>query len=121
MSPLACSQALGPLVCEPDVSVHESKVDRLIRATLRFNSSPEKFHVPHFAKDSFSPTLYAGLLCIHPYCSRNALELVMSNLIASDGGPYSSLTAYNMGTSSSSVLILCFQSCWTRSVADAVH
>ncbi len=81
---LACTQALGRLFHEPDISVHESKVDRLIRATLRFTDFPYVFHRPPPAKDCFSPTLYADLLCVHPGCVEEARELVMSNLIASD-------------------------------------
>ncbi|KAK0227006.1 hypothetical protein EDD85DRAFT_854491, partial [Armillaria nabsnona] len=81
---LACSQALERLARDPDVSVHESKVDRLIRATLRFTSFPYIIHLPQPAKDSFSSTLYADLLCIHLNCVEEVRELVMSNLIASD-------------------------------------
>ncbi|SJL01202.1 uncharacterized protein ARMOST_04520 [Armillaria ostoyae] len=82
--PSACMQALEHLVREPDVSVHESKVDRLIRATFRFTRSPDLFDAPQPAKDCFSPTLYADLLCIQPGCEEEIQELVMSNLMASD-------------------------------------
>ncbi|KAK0455565.1 uncharacterized protein EV420DRAFT_1554362 [Desarmillaria tabescens] len=85
--PLACTQALEPLLREPDVSVHESKVDRLIRAKLRFTSSPDILGVPQPAKDCFSPTLYAELLCIHPNSREEIRELVISNLKAVDNDP----------------------------------
>ncbi|KAK0448057.1 hypothetical protein EV421DRAFT_110421 [Armillaria borealis] len=80
----ACTQALERLFHEPDVSVHESKVDRLIRATLRFTSPPYIYNVPQPAKDCFSPTLYADLLCINPGYREEIRELVMSNLMASN-------------------------------------
>ncbi len=82
--PLVCTQALERLFREPDVSVHESKVDRLIRATLRFDSSPDVSWVQQPAKDCFSPTLYAGVLCFYSHCQEEIQELVLSNLIASD-------------------------------------
>ncbi len=72
----ACTQALDCLLREPDVSVHESKVDRLIRATLRFNSYPD-CDVPQPAKDCFSSTLYADLLCIQSGHEEEALKLVI--------------------------------------------
>ncbi len=81
--PFACTQALECLFREPDVSVHESKVDRLIRATLRFTGDLDLCMLQP-AKDCFSPTLYADLLCIQLGYKEEALELVMSNLIASD-------------------------------------
>ncbi|SJL01209.1 uncharacterized protein ARMOST_04527 [Armillaria ostoyae] len=84
--PLACEQALERLLREPDVSVHESKVDRLIRATLRFKRFPDIFDVPQPARDRFSPALYADLLCIQPGCEEEIRELVMSNLMASNDG-----------------------------------
>ncbi|PBK65626.1 hypothetical protein ARMSODRAFT_917406 [Armillaria solidipes] len=83
----ACTQALERLFREPDVSVHECKVDRLIRAKLRFTGFPDIFDVPQPTKDCFSPTLYADLLCIHPRYREETRELVMSNLIASDDVP----------------------------------
>ncbi|KAK0448053.1 hypothetical protein EV421DRAFT_110298 [Armillaria borealis] len=84
--PLACTQALERLFREPDVSVHESKVDRLVRATLRFKRFPDIFDVPQPARDRFSPALYADLLCIQPGCEEEIRELVMSNLMASNDG-----------------------------------
>ncbi len=81
--PLACMQALERLFHEPDVSVHESKVDRLIRATLRFTGNLDFFGALQPAKDCFSPTLYADLLSIYPYWDERIQEVVMANLMAS--------------------------------------
>ncbi|KAK0226995.1 hypothetical protein EDD85DRAFT_854420, partial [Armillaria nabsnona] len=81
--PFACTQALKYLFREPDVSVHESKVDRLIRATFRFTYYPDISGAPQPAKDRFSPTLYADLLCMQSDCEEEILELVVSNLMAS--------------------------------------
>ncbi|KAK0498097.1 hypothetical protein EDD18DRAFT_1156276 [Armillaria luteobubalina] len=83
----ACTQSLRPLFLEPDVSAHESKMDRLIQARLRFTYSLYNPNIPDMptpAKDRLSSTLYADLLCIHPGCDEEIRELLLSNLMTSD-------------------------------------
>ncbi|KAK0498081.1 hypothetical protein EDD18DRAFT_77232 [Armillaria luteobubalina] len=81
---LACMQFLRPLLLEPDVSVHESKVDRLLRAALHLTFPPYIHDLPKPTKDRLSPTLYAMFLCIDPNCEEEIRELVMSNLMTSE-------------------------------------
>ncbi len=81
--PLACTEALECLLRAPAVPMHESKVDRLIRATVCFGKYCTTLGAPQLAK-ACSPTLYTGLLSIHPSTRGEIRELVLSNLIASD-------------------------------------
>ncbi len=75
-----CSTALETLGSSQDVSVHENKVDRLLRAHLRFTDSFYIRRMPRPAKQCFSPDIHADLLSIQKHCRKEIRELVVSNL-----------------------------------------
>ncbi|KAK0490317.1 hypothetical protein IW261DRAFT_1431441 [Armillaria novae-zelandiae] len=80
----ACLRAFDTLLYEPDISLHEHKVDRLIRAILRFTSVAFYTYGPKPDKDTLSPTLYADLLCIRLDCEEESQELVMNSLMTDE-------------------------------------
>ncbi|SJK97122.1 uncharacterized protein ARMOST_00373 [Armillaria ostoyae] len=82
-----CSTALETLGSSQDVSVHESKVDRLLRAHLRFTDSFYIRRMPRPAKQCFSPSIYADLLSIQKHCRKEIRGLVISNLKAVPDDP----------------------------------
>ncbi|KAK0448776.1 hypothetical protein EV421DRAFT_1484787 [Armillaria borealis] len=82
-----CSTALETLGSSQDVSVHESQVDRLLRAHLRFTDSFYIGRMPRPAKGCFSPGIYADLLSIQTDCRKEIRELVISNLRAVPNDP----------------------------------
>ncbi|KAK0505116.1 hypothetical protein EDD18DRAFT_325355 [Armillaria luteobubalina] len=82
-----CSTAFESLGSSQDASVHENKVDRLLRAHLRFTNSFYIRGMPRPAKLCFSPGIYADLLSIQKHCRREIRELVISNLKAVPDDP----------------------------------
>ncbi|KAK0455548.1 uncharacterized protein EV420DRAFT_1765585 [Desarmillaria tabescens] len=83
----ACSTALETIVRGPDISMHESQVDRLLRAHLRFEGLYILLEIPQNAKECLSPAIYAELLSICMFCETEIRELVISNLKAGSYNP----------------------------------
>ncbi|KAK0455559.1 uncharacterized protein EV420DRAFT_577435 [Desarmillaria tabescens] len=83
----ACSTALRSLLYQPDISMHESQVDRFLRAYLRFADQPIYYRIPLPAKECLSPAIYADLLSICPFCETEIRELIISNLKAGSYDP----------------------------------
>ncbi|KAK0225551.1 hypothetical protein IW262DRAFT_694624 [Armillaria fumosa] len=82
-----CSTALETLGSSQDVSVHENKVDRLLRAHLRFIDSFDFGRMSPPANSHLSPGIYAGLLSIQKDCYKEIRELIKSNLTAVPDDP----------------------------------
>ncbi|KAK0195054.1 hypothetical protein F5146DRAFT_1024016 [Armillaria mellea] len=82
-----CSTALETLGSSQDVSVHENKVDRLLRAHLRFTDAFYVKRMPRPVKGCLSPGIYADLLSIQTDYRKEIRELVISNLRAVPDDP----------------------------------
>ncbi|KAK0232175.1 hypothetical protein EDD85DRAFT_102576 [Armillaria nabsnona] len=81
-----CYEALQGLLSQDNDDVQERRIDRLIRALLRFPEWSSRLSIPSTSiKEHFSPSTYAELLSLQTGYRDEVKDLVQFNLISNDG------------------------------------
>ncbi|KAK0449634.1 uncharacterized protein EV420DRAFT_780242 [Desarmillaria tabescens] len=79
-----CYEALQGLLSQDDDDVQERRIDRLIRALLRFPEWSSRLSIPASIKERFSPSTYVELLSLQTGCHDEVKDLVQFNLTSND-------------------------------------
>ncbi|KAK0204218.1 hypothetical protein DFS33DRAFT_868924 [Desarmillaria ectypa] len=79
-----CYAALQGLLSQEDDDVQERRIDRLIRALLRFPEQSSYLSIPASVKERFSPSTYAELLSLQTGCRDEVKDLQLTPFDATD-------------------------------------